>query len=170
MLFIRGTLLLFHPFRNEYKEITTQDLRIKYEKIMENEFERAKLESQIDYYQPYQDLLDGIEDYIRQQRENDLFDENDDVENDDQYDNQEDNDLELETTEMNDINDFIKECTKECVRETGLMDKKTLLDRIGMLNIQQRKIFDDIVARLKSGKFVDEQFLIYIRYFIHFHT
>ena len=170
MLFIRGTLLLFHPFRNEYKEITTQDLRIKYEKVMENDYERAKLESQIDYYQPYQALLDGIEEYIRQQREEDQFDENDDVENDEQYDNQEDDDLELETTEMNDINDFIKKCTKECARDTGLMDKESLLDRIGMLNIQQRAIFDDIVARLKSGNFVDEQFLIYIRYFVHFHT
>ena len=165
-------LLLFHPFRNEYKEITTQDLRIKYEKIKENELEHAKLESQLDFYQPYQALLDGIEDYIKQQHEDDQFDENDDadVENDDQYDNQEDDDLELETTEMNDINDFIKKSTKECVRETGLMDKKTLLDRVGMLNIQQRQIFDDIVARLKSGNFLDEQFLIYIRYCILFHT
>ena len=165
-------LLLFHPFRDEYKEITTQDLRMKYEKIKENELEHAKLESQINFYQPYQALLDGIEDYIRQQHEEDKMDENDEVdeENDDQYDNQEDDDLELETTEMNDINDFIKECTKECVRETGLMDKKALLDRIGTLNIQQRQIFDDIVARLKSGKFLDEPFLIYIRYSILFHT
>lgn len=89
------------------------------------------------------------------------------IDNEDNQD-QDDDGLELETTELSDINDFIKESTKETERETGLMDKKTLLERIGMLNVQQRQIFDDIMARLMSGTFVDEQFLIYIRYYYWF--
>ena len=158
-------MLLFHPFRSEFKEITTQDLRIKYQQIEENELERTKLQSQIEYYQPYQDLLEGIEDYIRQQQEDDEMEET--IDNEDNQD-QDDDGLELETTELSDINDFIKESTKETERETGLMDKKTLLERIGMLNVQQRQIFDDIMARLMSGTFVDEQFLTYIRYYYWF--
>ena len=34
-----------------------------------------------------------------------------------------------------------------------------------MLNSEQRFIFDDIINRLITGHFEDEQFLIYIRYF-----
>ena len=163
--FSRGTLLLFHPFRSEFKEITTQDLRIKYQQIEEDELERTKLQSQIEYYQPYQDLLEGIEDYIKQQQEDDEMEET--IDNEDNQD-QDDDGLELETTELSDINDFIKESTKESERETGLMDKKTLLERIGMLNVQQRQIYDDIMERLMSGTFVDEQFLTYIRYYYWF--
>ena len=40
-----------------------------------------------------------------------------------------------------------------------------LLERISMLNSEQRFIFDDIINRLITGHFEDEQFLIYIRYF-----
>ena len=126
--------------------------------------ERNKLESQIAFYQPYQELLDGIDEYLRQQREDDLLDENDDYEdNENQHEDEENDDLKLETTEIKDINDFIKESKKEAIRETGLMDKKALFERIGMLNIQQRQIFDDIVSRLMSGNFDEIPFLIYIR-------
>ena len=161
--YLRGTLLLFHPFRNEYKEITTQDLRIKYEKIEKNELQHEKLQSQIAFFQPYQDLLNGIEAYIKEQHEDEEIEENDDFEDDDNEMENEDDELELETTEIKDIKDFIKDSKKEAVRETGLMEKKALLERIRMLNLQQRQIFDDIISRLKIGHFEDNQFLIYIR-------
>ena len=161
--YLRGTLLLFHPFRNEYKEITTQDLRIKYEKIEKNELQHEKLQSQIAFFQPYQDLLNGIEAYIKEQHEDEEIEENDDFEDDDNEMENEDDELELETTEIKDIKDFIKDSKKEAVRETGLMEKKALLERIRMLNLQQRQIFDDIISRLMSGHFEDNQFLIYIR-------
>lgn len=160
--FLRGTLLLFHPFRNEYKEITTQDLRIKYEKIENNELQHEKLQSQISYFQPYQDLLNGIESYIQEQRDDDELVDDDYLEDDD-IDIQDDDDLELETTEIKDIKEYIKNSKKEVTRETGLMDKKALLERICMLNLQQRQIYDDIISRLMSGNFEDNQFLIYIR-------
>jgi hypothetical protein len=159
--YLRGTLLLFHPFRNEYKEITTQDLRIKYEKIEKDDLQREKLESQIAYFQPYQDLLNGIEAYIKEQEDEEL-EEND---NNEDYDIEieDDDDLELETTEIKDIKDFIKNSKKEVERETGLMEKNALLERICMLNLQQRQIFDDIISRLMIGSFEDNQFLLYIR-------
>ena len=109
MNYLRGTLLLFHPFRNEYKEITTQDLRIKYEKIEKNELQHEKLQSQIAFFQPYQDLLNGIEAYIKEQQEDEEIEENDDFEDDDNEMENEDDELELETTEIKDIKDFIKD-------------------------------------------------------------
>ena len=167
---IRGTLLLFHPFRNEYKEITEQDLRKKYEKIEKDEVQREKLESQISFFQPFQNILDDIEAYIKEQ-EDEEFEENNDYEADN-IENEDDDDLEsestefmdikLETTKIKDIKDFIKESKKEVERETGLMDKKALLEKICMLNLQQRQIFDDIISRLMSGTFEDNQFLLYI--------
>jgi hypothetical protein len=159
---LRGTLLLFHPFRNEYKEITSQDLRIKYEKIEKDELQHERLQSQIAYFQPYQDLLNGIESYIKEHQDDEDHEENENYE-DDANEIEGDEDLELETTEMKDIKDFIKNSKKEIERETGLMEKKALLERICMLNLQQRQIFDDIISRLMSGNFEDNQFLIYIR-------
>ena len=159
---LRGTLLLFHPFRNEYKEITSQDLRIKYEKIEKDELQHERLQSQIAYFQPYQDLLNGIESYIKEHQDDEDHEENENYE-DDANEIEGDEDLELETTEMKDIKDFIKNSKKEIERETGLMEKKALLERICMLNLQQRQIFDDIISRLMSGNFEGDQFLIYIR-------
>ena len=156
---------MFHPFRNEYQEITTQDLRLKYQKIQDNPLEREKLESQIRYYQPYQELLEGIEDYINQQQEDDELEDNEEYEDTENQILEENNDeLELETHELKDIKDFVKESDKEVEKETGLWDKKSLLERIGQLNKEQRLIFDDIVSRLISGDFLENQFLIYIRY------
>ena len=161
---------MFHPFRNEYKEITEQDFRKKYETIEKDEVQREKLESQISYFQPFADLLSGIEAYINEQEDEEL-DENNDYE-DDNILNEDDDDLEpestefkdikLETTKIKDIKDFLKESKKEVERETGLMDKKALLEKICMLNLQQRQIFDDIISRLMSGTFEDNQFLLYI--------
>ena len=165
-------MLLFHPFRNEYKEITEQDLRKKYEKIEMDEVQREKIETQISFFQPFQDILDGIEAYIKEQEEeefeenNDYDDDNMEKEDDDDDDleteSTEFKDIKLETTKTKDIKDFIKESKKEVQRETGLMDKKALLEKICMLNLQQRQIFDDIISRLMSGTFEDNQFLLYI--------
>ena len=159
----RGTLLLFHPFRNEYDEITSQDLTIKFAEIQSDVVLYEPIEYQLAYFAPYQELLDGIQAYVKEQQE-------DEIEENDHYEEGEENiedndDLKLETTDIKDIKDFInsKENKKEVKRETGLMEKGALLHRICMLNLQQRQIFDDIISRLKSGSFVDNQFLIYIR-------
>ena len=165
MIFFRGTLLLFHPFRNEYEEITSQDLVMKYEKIKSNELLYEKIQKQLDFFAPYQDLLDGIEAYVRDQQEEELQENYDNEEEAENIEVKDNNDLKLETTDVKDINDFIKskQNKTELERETGLMKKEALLDRINMLNLQQRQIFDDILSRLRSGNFVDNQFLIYIR-------
>ena len=157
---------MFHPFRNEYNEITSQDLTIKYDKIKNDDLLYEKIQYQLAYFQPYQDLLDGIEAYVKEQHEEEE-EENDDHEEEEANIEVEDNDdnPNIETTDIKDIKDFTnsQRNKKEVERETGLMEKGALLDRINMLNLQQRQIFDDIISRLKSGSFVDNQFLIYIR-------
>ena len=158
---------MFHPFRNEYEEITQQDLRIKYDKIEKDEVQRERLESQISFFQPFQDILDGIEAYIKEQEDEELeenidYEANEDDDDDIEAESTEFKDIKLETTKTKDIKDFVKEPKKEVERETGLMDKKALLEKICMLNLQQRQIFDDIISRLRSGTFEDKQFLLYI--------
>ena len=135
---------------------------MKYQKIQENSFEKEKLESQISFYQPYNELLEGIEDYIRQQEEEDELPENGDYEEDELEEDTDENNVKLETTKAKDIQDFVKDSEKELTRETGLMEKKVVLEKISMLNIQQRKIFDDIISRIITGDFEDHPFLIYI--------
>ena len=158
----RGTLLLFHPFRNEHNEITSQDLTIKYDKIKNDDLLYEKIHYQMQYFQPYQDLLDGIEAYVKEQQEEEEEENDDHEEEEANIEVEDNNDPNIETTDIKDIKDFIKS-KKEVERETGLMEKGALLGRINTLNLQQRQIFDDIQSRLRSGSFVDNQFLIYIR-------
>ena len=159
---IRGTLILFHPFRNEYEEISSQHLKIVWEKIQQNELQKKMIESQLDFYQPYQSILDGINSWIEDQKQ-------DEEEEEDDYDDDENvvedyDKVELETTDNKNIDDFVKQSKREKIQETDLMCKKTLLQNIGLLNRQQRKIFDDLLERLMNGDFQTNQFLLYIRY------
>ena len=157
---------MFHPFRNEHDEITSQDLTIKYAEIQSDALMYEQIEHQLAYFAPYQELLDGIEAYIKEQQEGEI-EENEHYEEEEENIEVEDHDdLKLETTDVKDIKDFLKSKQKktEAERVTGLMEKGALLDRINMLNLEQRQIFDDILSRLMSGSFVDSQFLIYIRY------
>ena len=118
----------------------------------------------------FQDILDGIEAYIKEQEDEELEENNDyeddnivnEVDDDLESESTEFKDIKLETTKTKDIKDFVKESKKEAERETGLMDKKALLEKICLLNMQQRQIFDDIISRLLSGTFEEEQFLLYI--------
>jgi hypothetical protein len=67
-----------------------------------------KIQYQLAYFQPYQDLLDGIEAYVKEQQEEE------EEENDDQEEEKanievedKDDDPNIETTDIKDIKDFI---------------------------------------------------------------
>ena len=126
---------------------------------MNDPLKEEMIDLQMKFYQPYQNLLNDIEQYIVEEREdeNDYYDE-------DETDIEDNPDLNLETTECQDIKDFIKNAKREIITETGLLEKHALSERIAVLNSQQRSIFDDVIERLASGDFEDNQFLIYIRY------
>ena len=156
---LRGLLLLFHPFRNEYEEISSKDLRIVWDKIQTNQLQREMMKSQIEYYQPYLHLVEEINAYVIDERE----DEEDNEDDNEGGENFTADDEMLETTDQKDIADFLKEMKRERVKETDLINKSTLLENVRKLNRDQRKIWDDIVERLISGNFKTNQFLVYIR-------
>lgn len=134
-------------------------MRLKYEKIMNDPLKEEMIDLQLKFYQPYQNLLSDIEQYIVEEHEDE--EEKEDCDKD--ASDTENSDLNLETTEIKDIKDFIKS-KHENVRETGLLEKDALLEQIALLNSQQRLIFDDVVERLASGDFEENPFLLYIRY------
>ena len=101
---------------------------MKFENIEKNELQIKKLESQIQYYQPYQELLNGIEAYIKDNQEDEEQDESEEYEDTGKIEG--DDDYELETTELKDIKDFLKEKKKEVTRETGFMDKESFQNSV----------------------------------------
>ena len=101
---------------------------MKFENIEKNELQIKKLESQIQYYQPYQELLNGIEAYIKDNQEDEEQDESEEYEDTGEIEG--DDDYELETTELKDIKDFLKEKKKEVTRETGFMDKESFQNSV----------------------------------------
>ena len=117
------------------------------------------MNSQIDYYQPYLDLVKDINAYIIDERE----DEQDEDYGNDEDENVTADDGMLETTDQKDIAEFIKHMKREKVKETDFISKSLLLENVRKLNRDQRKIWDDIVERLMSGDFKTNQFLLYIR-------
>lgn len=157
--FLRGMLLLFWPFRNEYEEISSKDLRLIWEEIQTNPLHKEMIQSQIDFYQQHADLVSEMNSFVNDEKE----DDEGDYDNDDE--NEENLIQDVETTDEKDIQEFVKELDKEKVKETDFISKEALLESVRKLNTNQRKICDDIIERLISGDFQTNQFLLYIRYF-----
>ena len=156
--FLRGMLLLFWPFRNEYEEISSKDLRLIWEEIQTNPLHKEMIQSQIDFYQQHADLVSEMNSFVNDEKE----DDEGDYDNDDE--NEENLIQDVETTDEKDIQEFVKELDKEKVKETDFISKEALLESVRKLNTNQRKICDDIIERLISGDFQTNQFLLYIRY------
>ena len=91
---MRGLLLLFYPFRNEYRELSSVDLKRKYDNLSDQE--KEIIESQMKFYQPHQDIIDNIENFIEDSREDEEEGEGE-TEIDEEMENNEDG-LEYETT------------------------------------------------------------------------
>ena len=152
--YIRGILLLFVPFRNEQKEISERNVLKKYKIIKEDPEENEKLQYQLDFYQPYQELLESIEGLVEEEEESD---DEEDMNVDDPG-----TEKVQETTSEADIETFLKDFDKEKVETTDLIDKSVLLEMIRSLNRNQRKIFDDVMERLMRTNFEDCPFYLYI--------
>ena len=148
--FYRALCILFHPFRNEKKEIHLKDVKELYD---ENAVSIEQLRA---HFEKYRDTAEAIRD-IEEKREDfekDL-DDSDDEES-------------CETTtaeELYDFENFVNLQAKNQVRRynEGKIDMPDdeYLKNINSLNSQQRKIFDDFVERLKDP--TDESpFYLYI--------
>ena len=153
--YVRGLLLLFVPFRNEQREISERNLFKTYKNIKDDPEQNEKLQCQLSFYQPFQELLEAIEVIVDDDLESDY---------DDEEINRDEDDFEKmeETTSEADIETFLKDFNKEKVESTNLIDKTDLLTMIRSLNEQQRKIFDDIMERLLRMDIKESPFHMYI--------
>ena len=151
--YVRGILLLFTPFRNEQQEISEQDAEKIYKHITEDPERNLNLEYQLNFYQPFQSLLEDIEVKV------------DEVESDSEDDediNGEECDKMEETTAKADIETFLRDFNEEKIETTDLMEKKELLVLIRTLNREQRKIFDDVMERLMRTDHDSDPFYLYV--------
>ena len=155
--YVRGLLMLFVPFRNEQKEISEQNVLKIYKNITEDTERNEKLECQISFYQPYQNLLESVADII---------DEDEDSDNDEEVDNDTQNgeysEKFEESTSEGDIEKFLQDFNQEKVETTDLMEKGELLRLIRTLNEEQRKILDDLIERLKNTDIKSNPIYLYV--------
>merc|ERR1712121_436591 len=128
---IRCVMLLFHPFRNEVEEVHNND------KILEkyNEWKET-VEREQSLFEPNPEFMD-FQETIEQEN----------MEEDEEQQEQVDNDfVEDDTTRPEELQDWLKKQGKQYDgTEIRLEDKKKLNKRINTLNIQQRKILDELM-------------------------
>ena len=138
--YIRTLMLLFFPFQNEVIEVHEhRNIMEKYDRVRET-VERNQVQ-----FEPNPEFMDHLENF---QNEND--------------DSEEDQDEiicpEEETTTAEELEDFMRKQGK--IYDGGrirLEEKLELTNRINSLNLEQRKIFDEIMD-FKP----DEQFFLYL--------
>merc|ERR1712243_493020 len=128
---IRCVMLLFHPFRNEVEEVHNND------KILEkyNEWKET-VEREQSLFEPNPEFMDFLETI-----------EQENMEEDEEQQEQVDNDfVEDDTTRPDELQDWLnKQGKRYDGTEIRLEDKKNLNKRINTLNIQQRKILDELM-------------------------
>ena len=139
--FARGLLILFFPFRNEIEEIHSKDVKLvlseNCEKIEEKRaiFEKYKLMS---------DLISAMQTEVVSADQG--IDEKEEDEN-----------CEIETTELTDIEQFNKWAKSQATKDLSKFKNLTkfcsieeLITNISPLNYQQRHLFDDMMERFGS--------------------
>ena len=149
----RGLLILFLPFRNEMVDIHQKDVI----KLVEDN--RALIDENQRKYEKFRlmtDLLNEI------QRQNEKEDEND-------KDSADEEDVNVETTSPEDIQEFEKwamsQASKELDRLSDLTDIPNVVElrkNISSLNYQQRRLFDDFCERVASSDVDEPPFYIFI--------
>ena len=152
--YARGLLMLFVPFRNETKELSEINVLKLYKYIKEDPERNEKLQHQINFYQPFQEILEIVED---------LVDDDSDSDDEDNIDEDPDRQETIEeTTSEADIEKFLNDFDQEKVETTDLIDKQELLKRIRDLNQQQRRILDDVVERLSRTDYKENPIYLYV--------
>ena len=149
----RALCVLFLPFRNELKDIHTQDPILLYSEN-ENEIERVRAR-----YEKHRNIVEAVE---NQQNQGEI---QDDSANEDEN---EQGFIDIESTtadEMNDFNKYVKAKAQNQINKYNegkvRMNDDTYLSNIASLNTQQRKIFDDFVERI-TDQTENTPFYLYI--------
>merc|ERR1712030_125343 len=135
---IRCVMLLFHPFRNEVIEVhNNENILDKYKECKEVVEEEQRL------FEPHPEFMDFLENIDKEN-----------IEEDEEQQEQLDNEfVEEDTTKPEEVQDGkVYDGTK-----IRLEDKKKLNKRINTLNVQQRKILDELMD-IDDGK----QYFLYL--------
>merc|ERR1711955_109575 len=128
---IRCVMLLFHPFRNEVVEVHNND------KILEKYNEcKERVEEEQSLFEPNPEFMEFVENI-----------EQEIIEEDEQHQEELDNEfVEEDTTKPEELQDWLKKQGKVYEgSKLNLEDKKKLNKRINTLNLQQRKILDELM-------------------------
>ena len=142
--YCRGLLTLFFPYRNEMEEIHEKDVK---KLVIDNEDEIFAIKDQ---FEAHEIMTEIIKDVQKMYDEETAFE----AAEDEDEENLGDTDMFTETTEEQDIQEFEKWARKEAeknlknVKEfTNVQDITAFRQSVVGLNIEQRKIFDDIIER-----------------------
>merc|ERR1711962_51248 len=128
---IRCVMLLFHPFRNEVLEVHNN------EKILEKYNDNKELvQYEQSLFEPHPEFIEFVENI-----------EQEIIEEDEQHQEELDNEfVEEDTTKPEELQDWLKKQGKVYEgSKLNLEDKKKLNKRINTLNVQQRKILDELM-------------------------
>ena len=143
----RGLLTLFWPFRNEERDISSKDPTLEIEAIMENPEKKRLFEIQLKTYQPYRELVDELINKVNTENENIAADS--DIEDEEENMSGDENSLQEETTNTEDINDWLNDVNASKKEDTiDMITYDELKKRVNSLNFQQRKVFDDVQNRI----------------------
>ena len=142
----RGLLILFMPFRNELNEIHTKDVK---QLLDENDELIEQNRSIFEKYKLMSDLISTIQ---PEKEENETSKEDKGEEA-----------AEIETTSLEDIEEFNKWAKSQASKDlsqfknlTNVCDVAVLRSNISSLNYQQRRLFDDFTERCVSTD-IDEK-------------
>ena len=148
----RGLLTLFWPFRNEERDISSKDPTLEIEAIMENPEKKRLFEIQLKTYQPYRELVDELINKVNTENENIAADS--DIEDEEENMSGDENSLQEETTNTEDINDWLNDVNASKKEDTiDMITYDELKMRVNSLNFQQRKVFDDVQNRIIATKY-----------------
>ena len=150
----RNMLLLFHPFRDEERDIHSHETE-NIDELFFNNY--ASIEEQRKIYEPHRDLLITLDECIK-----DIQDDEDEDLDEDEEKYEED-----ETTGKDDIKDFVKQAiAAKSSSESNQVEYLTPLTEIRgwvkSLNFDQRRIFDDVIERMCSSEVDKDPFYLYI--------
>ena len=136
----RGLLILFHPFRDELKDIHSRNVV----DLMHDD--KDAIEELRSKYEKHMNLVGFLQEVEKLQEDRDDNDE----ENEEQPIEIDDLDELLETTSEKDIENFVKSMKNaakkvlEKNKETDMPSRESLREKAMLLNPQQRQLFDDI--------------------------
>ena len=147
--YYRALCILFHPFRDERKDIHMKDVQALYK---ENE---ESIEIIRSHFEQHRDIVDMM------RERNEKQDKVDDEESEDEF-------IDDETTtvdELEDFQNFFQNQAKQQLYKYNEgkeeMSEDDYLSKIESLNKEQRKIFDDFVERINDPT-DEEPFYLYI--------